>query len=48
MQAKAGPAILIDTLAIALGFGLLGFSQVPTNRWLGLLVAIAGESNAAA
>ena len=39
--AKAGPAILIDTLAIALGFGLLGFSQVPTNRWLGLLVAIA-------
>jgi predicted RND superfamily exporter protein len=39
--AKAGPAILIDTLAIALGFGLLGFSQVPTNRWLGLLVAVA-------
>jgi predicted RND superfamily exporter protein len=39
--AKAGPAILIDTLAIALGFGILGFSQVPTNRWLGLLVAIA-------
>ncbi len=39
--AKAGPAILIDTLAIALGFGLLGFSQVPTNRWLGLLVAMA-------
>ncbi len=39
--AEAGPAILIDTLAIALGFGLLGFSQVPTNRWLGLLVAIA-------
>ena len=39
--AKAGPAILIDTLAIALGFGLLAFSQVPTNRWLGLLVAIA-------
>jgi predicted RND superfamily exporter protein len=42
--AEAGPAILIDTLAIALGFGLLGFSQVPTNRWLGLLVAIALSS----
>lgn len=39
--AKAGPAILIDTLAIALGFGLLGFSRIPTNRWLGLLVALA-------
>ncbi|HEV2843616.1 MAG TPA: MMPL family transporter, partial [Thermoanaerobaculia bacterium] len=39
--AEAGPAILVDTLAIALGFGLLAFSQVPTNRWLGLLVAIA-------
>lgn len=40
-SAEAGPAILVDTLAIALGFGLLAFSQVPTNRWLGLLVAIA-------
>jgi uncharacterized protein len=36
--ATAGPAILADTLAIALGFGLLALSRVPTNRWLGLLV----------
>lgn len=43
--AEAGPAILIDTLAIALGFGLLAFSRVPTNRWLGLLVAIALSSS---
>jgi uncharacterized protein len=42
--AEAGPAIVVDTLAIALGFGLLGFSQVPTNRWLGLLVALALSS----
>ncbi len=36
--AAAGPAILADALAIALGFGLLALSRVPTNRWLGLLV----------
>jgi uncharacterized protein len=36
--AEAGPAILIDATAITLGFGLLAFSQVPANRWLGLLV----------
>lgn len=36
--AAAGPAILADTLAIALGFGLLALSRVPANRWLGLLV----------
>jgi predicted RND superfamily exporter protein len=36
--AEAGPAILTDTLAILLGFGLLALSRVPTNGWLGLLV----------
>lgn len=40
-SAAAGPSILIDALAIALGFGLLAFSQVPTNRRLGLLAAFA-------
>ncbi len=39
--ADAGPAILADTLAIALGFGLLLVSQVPANARLGLLVAVA-------
>ncbi len=38
---EAGPSILADTLAIALGFGLLGLSQVPANARLGLLVALA-------
>jgi hypothetical protein len=37
--AQAGPAILVDALAVALGFGLLAVSQVPANRHLGLLVA---------
>lgn len=36
--AEAGPAVVTDALAIILGFGLLAGSQVPTNRWLGLLV----------
>ncbi len=35
----AGPAIVADTLAIAVGFGLLAFSQVPANARLGLLAA---------
>ncbi len=39
--ATAGPAIVIDTLAIAAGFGLLAASQVPANARLGLLVAAA-------
>ena len=43
-SAAAGPSILIDSLAITLGFGLLAFSQVPTNRRLGLLVALALSS----
>lgn len=42
--AAAGPSILVDSLAISLGFGLLAFSQVPTNRRLGLLVALALSS----
>ena len=36
---EAGPAILVDALAIALGFGLLASSQVPANARLGILVA---------
>ena len=36
---EAGPPILADALAVALGFGVLGFSQVPANARLGLLVA---------
>jgi predicted RND superfamily exporter protein len=36
-----GPSILADTLAIGAGFLLLGFSQVPANARLGLLVASA-------
>lgn len=38
---EAGPAILVDTLAIALGFGLLAVSRVPANARLGVLVAFA-------
>lgn len=38
---EAGPATAIDALAIALGFGILAFSQVPANLRLGLLVALA-------
>jgi predicted RND superfamily exporter protein len=39
--AEAAPAIVIDSVAIALGFGLLEFSQVPANARLGLLVGVA-------
>ncbi|MFY9821686.1 MAG: MMPL family transporter [Thermoanaerobaculia bacterium] len=38
---EAAPAIVIDSVAIALGFGLLAFSQVPANERLGLLVGAA-------
>lgn len=38
---EAGPAILIDAVAIAAGFSLLALSEVPANVRLGLLVAIA-------
>jgi predicted RND superfamily exporter protein len=37
--AEAGPAIVADTAAIALGFGILGISRVPSNARLGFLVA---------
>lgn len=39
--AEAGPAIVANTLLNALGFGVLAFSQVPSNARLGLLVAAA-------
>lgn len=38
-MAECGPAIVADTSAIALGFGILGISQVPANARLGFLVA---------
>lgn len=38
---EAGPAIFNDTLAIALGFGLLAVSRVPANASLGILVALS-------
>jgi uncharacterized protein len=38
---ETGPAIAIDSGAIALGFALLAVSQVPANERLGLLVGIA-------
>ncbi len=36
--AVTGPAIIIDALTIALGFGVMTLSQVPANARLGLLV----------
>ena len=41
---RCGPAVLIDAVAVALGFGMLVLSQVPANARLGLLVvsSIAG------
>lgn len=38
---EAGPAITADVSAIALGFGLLSLSQVPSNARLGVLVCVA-------
>lgn len=42
--AEAGPAIFMDALAVALGFGVLVLSQVPANNRLGglLVVSICG------
>ncbi|MEK6799615.1 MAG: MMPL family transporter [Planctomycetota bacterium] len=37
--ATTGSAIAVDTLAVALGFGIMVFSQVPANAWLGGMVA---------
>jgi uncharacterized protein len=39
--AETGPAIVVDAVAIALGFGLLVISQVPANARFGALVALA-------
>ncbi len=36
-----GPAILIDALGVALGFGILMLSQVPANARLGVLVMLS-------
>jgi uncharacterized protein len=38
---ETGPAIVSDILAIVLGFGALGLSQVPANARLGFLVGAA-------
>ena len=39
--AFAGPAIIIDAVAIAVGFGVLFLSRVPANSRLGLLLVIS-------
>ena len=36
-----GPAIVIDSIVVGTGFGVLVFSQVPANARLGALVAIS-------
>jgi predicted RND superfamily exporter protein len=36
-----GPAVFIDALAVALGFGVLTLSQVPANARLGALVVLS-------
>ena len=36
-----GPAIFIDALAVALGFGVMMLSQVPANARLGGLVVLS-------
>jgi uncharacterized protein len=38
---EAGPAIVVNTLLNALGFGVLALSRIPSNARLGLLVAAA-------
>ena len=39
--AEVGPAVAVNTAAVACGFGLLAVSSVPANARLGLLVALA-------
>ncbi len=39
--AVTGPAIFVDAVAVALGFGILVLSQVPPNARLGALVALS-------
>jgi predicted RND superfamily exporter protein len=36
-----GPAVVLDALAIALGFGIMILSQVPSNARLGGLVVLS-------
>ncbi len=38
---RTGPAIMIDALAVGLGFGVLTLSQVPANARLGALLALS-------
>jgi predicted RND superfamily exporter protein len=38
--ARTGPAVVVNTLAIALGFGVLMLSQVPANARLGALIIL--------
>ncbi|HYN20423.1 MAG TPA: MMPL family transporter, partial [Thermoanaerobaculia bacterium] len=38
---EVGPAIMLNTAAVAVGFGLLAVSSVPANARLGLLIALA-------
>ncbi len=38
---QVGPAILIDALAVALGFGVMVISRVPANARLGVLVVLS-------
>ena len=39
-MARTGPPVLINTLAVSCGFGVLMLSQVPANARLGLLVVL--------
>jgi hypothetical protein len=43
-MAVTGPAVVVDGVAIMLGFGVLMFSQVPANARLGLLVVLSVAS----
>lgn len=40
-RAAVGPAILVDSVVVGTGFGLLALSQVPANAQLGALVALS-------
>lgn len=40
-RAAVGPAILVDSVVVGVGFGLLTLSQVPANAQLGALVAVS-------
>jgi predicted RND superfamily exporter protein len=39
-MARTGPAVLVNTLAVSLGFGVLVISQVPANARLGELTIL--------